>query len=186
MSIGYIGHFYKGKGLEVISKLPEKFPDLDFYLIGGIGKEFDYWKGELSVYENVYMTGHVDQKTVRDYLCMFDIVLAPLQKEINPHGNTTNISEWTSPLKIFEYMSSGATIVASNLDVLKEVLEDGVNCLLCKSDDISEWEESLTILKKNKNLRSRLSAAAKNKFISEYTWKIRAKNIVDELRVTHD
>ena len=35
ISLGYVGHFYKGKGLEIISKLPEIYPNLDFYIVGG-------------------------------------------------------------------------------------------------------------------------------------------------------
>ena len=46
------------------------------------------------------------------------ILLAPYQKDtIVPGGAIT--SDWMSPLKIFEYMSSKRPLISSNLEVLK-------------------------------------------------------------------
>ena len=50
-------------------------------------------------------------------------------------GGGTNLADWISPLKMFEYMAQGKAIVASDLPMLREVLRNGENALLCDSDD---------------------------------------------------
>ncbi len=181
ISIGYVGHFYKGKGLEIISNLPKVFKGVDFYIIGGTGEELIYWKKELGTMKNVYMPGHVNQKKVKEYLCKFDIVLAPFQNTINPYGNSTNISNWTSPLKVFEYMSSGAAIIASDLPVLKEILDNDINCIMCEHDNVNDWIKAIERLSNDRSLMLKISTNAKIKFLKEYTWASRADNIMNEL-----
>ena len=79
-----------------------------------------------------------------------------------------------SPLKLFEYMAHGLPIVSSDLPVLKEVLEDGRNALLCDPDDIESWISAITQLQHDKLLRRQLSLQARDDFEQNYTWEIRA------------
>ena len=89
-------------------------------------------------------------------MCDYDILLAPLQKHVSIHSGHSNIAEWTSPLKIFEYMATNKPIIASNLPVLKEILKHEYNCLLCSPDDITDWIKAINRLKNNKTLSKEL------------------------------
>ena len=42
------------------------------------------------------------------------------------------------PLKIFEYMAHSKAIVASNLDIFREILEHGIKVLLVGPDDVEQ------------------------------------------------
>ena len=64
--------------------------------------------------------------------------------------NEINISDFTSPLKVFEYMSYKKAIIASDLPVLREVLSNK-NSLIVKCDDINEWMAAIEKLKNPKN-----------------------------------
>jgi glycosyltransferase involved in cell wall biosynthesis len=66
--------------------------------------------------------------------------LLPNQKIVLAHGSdlsniSLNISDFTLPLKLFEYMSHKKPIIASDLPVIREVLNEK-NSILVKCDDI--------------------------------------------------
>ena len=86
----------------------------------------------------------------------------------------------TSPLKMFEYMVSGTPVIASNISVLKEILVHNENSLIVEYDNVKAWYQSILKLKENVELSNRISNAAKVEVENRYTWKIRAKRIIDE------
>ena len=53
-----------------------------------------------------------------------DIFLIPYSKNVTAAGEVSNITNFTSPLKLFDYMSAGKLILSSELDSLKEILKD--------------------------------------------------------------
>ena len=50
-------------------------------------------------------------------------MFAALKSKITVSGNIGDISKYTSPLKIFDYMILGKLIVCTNLPVLKKSLK---------------------------------------------------------------
>lgn len=75
-----------------------------------------------------------------------------------------------SPIKVFEYMASGACVVASRLGQIAEVIQDGVNGLLCAPDDERDLLAALTRARKSPDLRRRLGTAALHTVRNRYTW----------------
>ena len=73
-----------------------------------------------------------------------DICLLPYKSKITVSGNIGDISKYTSPLKIFDYMILGKLIVCTNLPVLKEILKDKQNSLLIKKNSkLIFWKKKL-------------------------------------------
>lgn len=181
--VGYVGHLYKGKGMEVISILAPLCKWADFHIVGGLEKDLNYWKGKCEEYDNIHFHGFINQKELRKYFEQFDVVLLPNQKFVTGAGNGNyNISNYTSPLKLFEYMSYKKAILASDLEVLKEVLKDKYNAFLCKADDVNEWKNGLEQLKNDIELRKKISHNAYGDFLKNYTWKARVKKIIQEYK----
>jgi hypothetical protein len=60
---------------------------------------------------------------------MMDALLMPYQKHVSIDLSSVDASKWISPMKMFEYLSSGALIISSNIPVLLEVLIDNDTCL---------------------------------------------------------
>jgi len=177
LKVGYVGHMYKGKGMEVISSIASKLEedDIDIHIIGGLEKDIELWRDKI-ISKNVYFYGFVAHKNVGSYINALDICLLPNQKIVYAYGSdesnsNENISRFTSPLKLFEYMSHKKAIIASELPVLKEVLNKK-NSILVESDNIDLWISSI---KKLKNLKNRevIGNQALNDFY-KYTWKNRA------------
>ena len=48
----------------------------------------------------------------------------PYQKKIVAAGNVGNITDFTSPLKLFDYMACGKIIISSQVNVLQEILKE--------------------------------------------------------------
>jgi glycosyltransferase involved in cell wall biosynthesis len=182
LHIGYVGQLYKGRGMNIISKLATRQPKMKFHIIGGIPSDIEYWKNKLAKYKNIVFYGYRPHRETTDYILAFDVLIAPYQKKVSVHGGGGDTVMWMSPLKIFEYMSSGKAIVSSNLPVLREVLTNKENSLLCDPEDVNEWVEALEKLK-DKKLRNYLGKNAKEGFIKKYTWKKRAENIINNLEL---
>jgi glycosyltransferase involved in cell wall biosynthesis len=175
--VGYIGHLYPGKGMEMILNISRHLPDLDFHVVGGTEEDIEHWRTSIDT-NNIYFYGFVSHGLLRDYYNAFDIMLAPYQYKVSTFAGKGNISKWMSPLKIFEYMAHSKAIIASDLPVLKEVLCDGVNSLLCPPEDVKAWVEALLKLINKRELKENLAHNAYNEFIAKYTWRKRAEKVI--------
>ena len=83
-----------------------------------------------------------------------------------------------SPLKMFEYMASGRPIIASDLPVLREVLEHERNAILVAPDDINGWVRSIQYLADDEKVRERLAHQASIDLKQSYTWEKRAQKVL--------
>jgi len=179
--IGYFGHIYPGRGIEVVSNLAEKFDNVDFYVVGG-EPDLVATFSKNNQHKNLIFVGHVSNIVARSLMRKMDILLMPYQKvvSIGPLGSDT--SQWMSPLKMFEYMSSQVVIVSSDLPVIREVLRSNKNCLLVPPDDHVAWWEAINKLLKDETCRNDLASTAFREFQKKYTWKQRAKAISTSLK----
>ncbi len=86
-----------------------------------------------------------------------------------------------SPLKIFEYMSHGKPIIATDLPVIREVLEHDRNALLAPSGDLNAWEHALRRLVEDPALREHLGGGARKDFEARYSWGARSQAVLEGL-----
>lgn len=183
-NIGYSGHLYKGKGVEVLLKLAKTLKkDEHIHVLGGMQNDIIYWTNkfkEKKLFDKITFHGHHHHNLVASFLKQMDVLLLPILDKVSVFGGQGNISKYTSPLKMFEYMISGTPIIASNISVLKEILKHNENSLIVEFDNINSWNESLVRLRNDIDLREKISKNAKNEVKNKYTWKIRAKKIIDE------
>ena len=85
-----------------------------------------------------------------------------------------------SPLKVFEYMSLGRAIVASDLPVLRECLQDGKSALLVDAGDVTAWCRAIDCMR-DPAVRASLGSAARQQFEAKHTWHGRAHQVVANL-----
>ncbi len=178
MKVGYVGHLYKGRGIETIIECARKIDHMTFHIVGGLKEDIEYWKSYTKNIDinNIYFYGFVPPKETTKYLNSFDILLAPYEKKVAILGShESDTSKFMSPLKIFEYMSHKKPIIASDLPVIREVLNEK-NSILVDSDDIQLWVNSIKKLEYFEN-REIISNQALTDF-SNYTWKNRAISII--------
>ena len=176
IKIGYVGQLFAGKGIDIIVKVAAKLPELDFHIIGGKPEDIANWKSEANL-SNLYFHGHIPHGNLQGYFEAFDIMLLPNQEKVKI-GGYRDIGPWTSPLKLFEYMSYKKAIVASDLPVLREVLQHEVNSLLCTPAVVDEWKQAVLRLADDAALRERLGSTAYQQFVARYTWQQRAEVVL--------
>lgn len=177
---GYIGHLYPGRGIDIILSLAAQRRDIDFHVIGGTDDDLAHWRAKAKGMENITFYGHLPHGEIQDHYTRFDILLAPYQRTVTVAGRG-DTSAWMSPLKIFEYMSSARAIICSDIPVLREVLEDRRNCLLCPPDNLDSWLSALDNLAKDPDERTRIGEAGHRDLIEKYSWSMRAQGILSTL-----
>lgn len=180
VAVGYVGSLRPGKGAEIIQELASSLPQFDFHIVGGDEECVQSWRKK-SKSTNLVFHGFVSPPLAQKYIESFDILLAPYKSQVLVGDDDLDIGRWMSPLKIFEYMSHGKAIVASDLPVLREVLSDGVNALLADPSDSSDWRNKVIRLVENAELRQQLGLAAQKDFQDKYTWERRAALIIARL-----
>lgn len=178
--VGYFGHLYEGRGIEVIIALAKRFPDFGFYVGGGEEKDIAYWKLKEPL-KNIFFLGYITFGEVYKYRNACDVLLAPYQKVVSPGGEQANQEPYMNPIKLIEYMSSKKAIIASDLPSVREVLLHDEDALLVPYDDFRSWGDALELLESRKELSDRLSNNAHRKFMSSFTWKNRAKKMLGDI-----
>ncbi|MFD0381985.1 glycosyltransferase family 4 protein [Streptomyces stramineus] len=177
VTAGYVGHLYPGRGTDVILALAERLPAVDFHLVGGTDQDRSHWQSR-SRHPNVFFHGHHPPAALHPYYRAFDIVLAPYRTTVGCADGVADISRWVSPMKLFEYMAHGKPIIASDLPVLREVLTDGVNCLLRAPGDVAAWADAVAHLAADASARQALGATARHQLTTRYTWRARVDRVL--------
>lgn len=176
LNIGYVGSLWKGKGIEIISPLAKALPQHQFHIYGGEERQVILLKEEVKELKNVFIYGHIANNGIPTIMCKQDILLLPNQKQIFARGMNENISEVTSPLKMFEYMASGRVIISSDTPVLREILNEE-NSFLVNPEDVNAWIDAIKYIEENRQVAKRIALQAK-KDVQSYTWQKRAQRII--------
>jgi glycosyltransferase involved in cell wall biosynthesis len=178
INCGYIGHLYEGRGIGIILEIAKYLTETSFHIVGGNESDVNFWRSK-NMRTNVIFHGYVNNNKIPSILNQFDILLAPYQKQVLLE-NKLNTAQWMSPLKIFEYMAAGKPIICSDLLVIKEILTHRVNALLVNSDNPKEWVQSIIEVCSDSSLSNQLGQRARIDLLKDFTWKIRAKKILNE------
>lgn len=177
MTAVYSGHFYAGRGMELLVGLAQAFLDVNFLWVGGREEDMAHWKtrlAEMSI-RNVTLTGFIPQVQLPLYQAAGDFLLMPYEKQIagSSGGNSADIC---SPMKMFDYLATGRVILSSDLPVLHEVLNDR-NAVFCRAEDLPSWEKTLRGLLKDKSRRQALGDQARS-YARLHSWRNRAEQAV--------
>lgn len=166
----YCGHLYSDRGIEEILDCAGTLQNVQFFLVGGWEKDIEKRKEEARHLTNVHFKGFVSHQHVPEYLLASDVLLMP-------YSSRCENVVWMSPLKLFEYMSAGCPIVATDLPALRKHLEDGRNALLVKPDSPGALADAIQKVMSNKAYAMKLAEAARVD-VSPYTWSNRARAIL--------
>lgn len=96
-------------------------------------------------------------------------------------------NEWIlgkTGFKTIQYMSVSIPCVASNLGANKDIIEDGVNGFLAKTED--EWSQKLASLIENAELRKKIGLAGRRTVEKNYSLKINAPRFLEVIQKVYN
>ena len=177
--ICYSGNIYEGRGIQQLIDVSLRLKDVLFLIVGGLEddvkrcKKIATDKGA----QNFELAGFVPHKSVPLYLLASDVLVMPYTTKMTIKGGT-QAQEFTSPIKLFEYMAAVRPIVATSLLSVKEILEDGVNAVLVEPDSADSLYEGIKKVIQDDDLAKRIALKAGSD-IKSYTWEERVKKLLD-------
>ena len=130
---------------------------------------------------NFRMEGFVAQREVSSYLIASDVLVMPYSSGVTIRDGT-EAGEFTSPLKLFEYMAAGKPIVATGIPSVLEILKPGENSVVTPPDDEEEFIWALGLVLSDSELCARISERARSD-AAEYTWEKRVERIINGVGV---
>lgn len=172
--VGYAGHLYPWKGVDVLVDALARLPLMRGLIVGGHPNEGDLARlrdraRTLGAADRIEFTGQVPPAEVRTRLAAADVLVLPNRRsQISSH--------YTSPLKLFEYLALGKPIVASDLPALREILTPGVTAELVEPDDAAALAEALSRVVGAPAYAAALGEHARQ-LAAEFSWDKRAERL---------
>jgi glycosyltransferase involved in cell wall biosynthesis len=180
INIGYFGSLYKSRGIDLIIKLASIDPENDYYIYGN--------KKQLKIpiskktEKNLYLNEYVPYKKISKILLDMDLLLMPYTSSITVAGDVGDITKYTSPLKLFDYLSVGRPIICSNFNVLKEIITENKNAIFVKNyQNVFAWKKEITKLI-NKPEKMKIISKNNYKLSKKYSHSARALKILDIIK----
>jgi glycosyltransferase involved in cell wall biosynthesis len=180
LTAGYTGHFYRGRGTDLLLGLARSFPQVNFLWVGGRAQDIETWSSRLAKekLENITLTGYIEKSRLPLYQAAADILLMPYERVIagSSGGNSADIC---SPMKMFDYLATGRVIISSDLPVIREVLNEN-NTVFAAPEDLADWQLALADIMKDPQKCQRLAVQARID-AARYSWQARAIRAINGL-----
>jgi len=169
--IGFTGFIHPWHGMDKAIHAIAQHKNLPLKLVcvgdGNILPELKALAKELGVANKIEFAGLVTRDKVLGYVEQFDITLQP------------DVTDYASPLKMFEYMAVGSIIIAPNCPNIKEILSDKTALFFEKGNQNSFIEQLNNAIEHIDEFND-LRIAVKNSVIEKgFVWEENAKRIID-------
>jgi glycosyltransferase involved in cell wall biosynthesis len=127
--IVYSGHLYDYKGIPTILEAASLLPTATFHLVGGLPQDIERHRGVCASrqLQNVVFHGSHAHGQVPPFVQHADVLLLP------PSAQEAS-KDWTSPVKLGEYLATGRPMVVSAIAALRRVLPESL-VEWCTPDD---------------------------------------------------
>ena len=174
-TIGFVGSFAPYEGLDDLVTAARLLKDRGVafnLLLVGDGDEFEKVKAQaadLNVDNRVFFTGRVPHDEAAAYYSLLDI--APFPRK------PLKVCELVSPLKPFEAMAMGKTVLVSNVDAMAEFIQEGVNGFSFTKGSVAHLAEQLGMLLATPERCANVGKSARRWVGEHRTWAQAARRI---------
>lgn len=181
LTVGFTGHFYAGRGLDLLFEVARALPNVNFLWAGGTPDAVEEWRTKLNTVRasNVTLTGFIENSRLPLYQAACDILLMPYGRSISASSGQ-DIAEVINPMKMFDYMAAGRAIATADLPVIREVLDE-TRAVFCPPGDVNAWKTAIENLLLDEKQRIYLSTNAREE-VKKYTWMARAERALNGIQ----
>lgn len=170
----YVGNLFPWKGVYTLAQAARSLPaEYALTLVGGSPEAAGPFRAFLAAQGlngRITLAGYVPPPEVASHLAGADILVLPNSAR-HPLSST-----FTSPLKLFEYMSAGRPIVAADVPAVAGILIHERNAILVKPDDAQALAEGIRTIGEDPALGARLAEQAARD-VAPYTWEARTGKV---------
>lgn len=170
----YYGHLTPNKGVKnligAIPRIIQEFKDLELHIYwSGYGnrEEIDGLIKKLNLQN--YVTVWKEKTNVPSLLRTADIGILPL---VSPVGTAS------PPVSLLEMMASKIPVVATNVGGISEILQDGVNGILCEPNEESLAKGIIRLIQ-DRRLREKIGEEARKLMVENFDWEVVADRYLD-------
>lgn len=171
MVLGFTGFVREWHKIEQVLDMIKTYPEKNMLLLlvgdGPARKELEEYAKKIGVEKSLVITGIIGRKNVGKYIELFDIALQPA------------VTNYASPLKMFEYLALGKLIIAPDEKNIKEILTDNYNALLFNKNDPESFKKTIVkaINIENKNYLTQNAQQTIRK--KNFTWLDNAQKVIN-------
>jgi len=159
LNIGIVSRISYEKGIDILLKALPFVKNFHKLMIVGDGKEYKKeildLANELKINDKIVWAGKQPREKIFDFYKKMDVVLIPSRFE-------------GFGLSAIEAMSCGKIVIASNVDGLKEIIENGINGFLFEKENEKDLANKINYVIENfdklENIRIKAKETVKNKF----------------------
>lgn len=179
-TVGYIGSLREMEGVDLtakaVARLISKGMNVQFFVLTGPSgqEELRNLCSTLGIEKYTTITGPVPHQEVAAFYRLIDVFVVS-----RPDSRVTQL---VTPLKPFEAMAMGRTVVASKLAALEEIIQHGNTGLLYSPDDLDDLAKTIELCVTQPDLREELGKAAQRWVLKNRTWD----TVVENTRVVYE
>lgn len=173
--VGFVGSLKPWHGLSILTdafaRLHQQVPQARLLIVGN-GPEREKIEANLSTQElqsAVHFTGAVTPEQIPGLLASMNVAVAPYPEHTD---------FYFSPLKVYEYMAAGLPVVTSSIGQLTDLIEDGINGILCPPGDAEALANALELIWRSPELAMSLGHFARHTVLQNHTWDAIANQIL--------
>lgn len=168
-TVGYYGAIAGWFDVALVDALAGRIPEVDWVLVGDdtVGA-----RRALSRHANVRLPGEVPYAELPRWLATFDVCLIPFQR--------TPLTLATNPVKVYEYLSAGKPVVATDLPELRPLAAEG---LVALAHDVEGFERAIrdALMQSAQAPVAAEAAARRMAYARQQTWDMRAQALLGAL-----
>ena len=154
--VGYVGSFSYYEGLDLLIRAHEKVlrrcPAARLLLVGDghESKALAAIVEQLGLGGSVLLTGRIDHGKVLDYYSLIDVFVVPRR--------ASRVTRIVTPIKPYEAMATGRTVLVSDVEALKEMIVEGETGTTFTAGDEDALASACVELIDNRERRGKMGA----------------------------
>jgi len=141
---------------------------------GSIRSELESLVKSLGIGDHVAFMGWQPQNRIKSYILGSDVGAVPLVK--GPHTDAA------TPHKLFHYMFFKKPVLATNCQLIQQVVETTQAGVVVPSESPEEMGEALLALARDPELRIKMGEGGHQAVVSRYNWDVTAQGMVSAYR----
>jgi glycosyltransferase involved in cell wall biosynthesis len=172
--IGFVGSLMPRQGLEVLieacKSLKYKIELPLKYFIIGTGRREKRLKNIVKNYDlekDFIFLKDIKHEDIPSYINLMDICVLP------------NMSIYSSPIKIFEYMAMKKPVILPRKGQPLDIFTHLEDCFFIEPGNKEQLIEAIQLLSEDENLRKKLGANAREKVSRQFTWLKSAEKTIE-------